>query len=442
MRRIDMRRASVPPAVRSTFPSMTLQEFFTWAGQRYALGGSGGATPAASFVGYVREVAERNGVVSGAVTARALLISQVEFVWHNNRLSATPGRMWTNQLLAPLERPGPVTRPELLHLAEQDVSYSGNWYAVRSGNEILRLRPDGVHVILGSDSGPVKGWVPSDARVIGITYSDPSKTDGRVESFLPDEIIHWKPEPHPIEWWRGQSWITAVINEIRNDGQATDHTSKFFEHAATPNLIFKMDPSLTVQKVEEIAESVNRRHAGAANAYRNMFIGGGAEPVVVGSENAALNLQGIQGGYETRIATRSRVPAVVLGIREGMQGSALNAGNYSQTRRLWADGWFTPTVKNLCAAVERGMFAKSRPADSDLSFDPAAVMFLQEDQKDAADIAQTNAQAIRSLVEAGYEPATVVDAVTTGDFSKLVHTGVFSVQLQPPMPGQSATTPA
>lgn len=430
MRRIDMRRASAPES-RSM---RSLQEYFSFLGQLYAIGGSYGTTPEASFVGYVRDVAERNGVVAGAVTARALLMSQIEFVWRNNRLSSTPGRQWMNAQLAILERPGPMTRPEMLFLAETDVSFAGNWYAVRDGNTLRRLRPDGVKVVLGSDAGPVDGWVPSDAQIIGYSYGDPTKVNGSSEFFLPDEIVHWKPEPHPLEWWRGQSWVTAVTREIRNDGQATDHTSKFFEHGATPNLIFTMDASLTAEQVTEIGEALNARHAGVGNAYRNMFLGGGADVKVVGSENAALGLRDIQGGYETRIAVRSRVPAAVLGIREGLQGSALNAGNYSQTRRLWADGWFTPTARTLCAALERGLFARTRPADSDLSYDPAVVLFLQEDQKDAAEIAQTNAQAIRSLVEAGYEPASVVDAVTTGDLTKLVHTGVFSVQLQPPSP--------
>lgn len=438
MRRIDIRRHA-PPAVleraRNPWPTIGLAEYFTYLGQQYALGGSAGVTPQANFVGYVRDVAERNGVVAGAVAARALLISQIEFVWRNNRTSATPGRAWSDQKLAILERPGPVTRPELLHLAEQDVSYAGSWYATRRGNELFRLQPDWISIVLGSNSDPVDDWVPPDARIVGYTYSNPKKPGAKVEAFLADEIIHWKPEPHPLEWWRGQSWITAVVREIRNDGQSTDHTSKFFEHAATPNMVFTMDPALSVEQVQRFADAVNERHAGAHNAYRNMFVGGGGKPVVVGSENAALNLRDIQGGYETRIATRSRVPAVVLGIREGMHGSALNAGNYSQTRRLWADGWFTPTVRNLCAALERGLYARNRPADSDLSYDPGAVLFLQEDQKDAAEIAQTNAQAIRALVEAGYEPKTVVDGVTTGDLTKLQHTGVFSVQLQPPGTG-------
>ena len=435
MRRIDSRR--VPERAKAPAAGLGFQEWMTLNGRQYSLDGSPGNNPEANFVGYVRGVTEANGVVAGAIAARATLISQVQFTWRNNRSSATFGRVFGNPDLSILERPGPVTRPELLNLAEQDVSNAGSWYCHRNGNELHRLRPDWVTVILGSNSDPVDDWVPPDTRIVGYGYRNPEKKTGRLEVFNPDEVIHWKPEPHPLEWWRGQSWITSVLNEIRNDGQATDHTSKFFEKAGTPNLVFKMDPKLTADQVEEFADITNRMHAGSSNAYKNMFLGGGTDVTVVGAASAALDLQGIQGGYETRIALRSQVPAVVLGIREGLGGSALNSGNYAVARRLWADKWFSPTVQGLCASVERVM---RRPSDADLWYDASQVLFLQEDQKDAADIQNVKAMSIRNLTDAGFDPLSVVDAIETGDFSKLSHSGLFSVQLQPP--GTPAAQPA
>lgn len=433
---------------RSVFPAASFQSYADWVvfqGQQYPLGTMSGSRPDMPdphFVGYVRGVHQRNGIVSAAVVARALLLSQLRFVWRNTRASSTPGRTFGASNLAPLERPGSSTRPDLLFRLELDASYAGNAYGVRRANTITRLRPDWVTVVLGSDQEP--SWdgdvmvAPSDAREIGIVYKpEGAGRKGRPEAFLPGEYFHWMPEPDPVDFWRGSSWVTSVLREVTTDGQASEHQSKFFEHAATPNLVFVMDPTKTSEQVAEFAKIVNEKHSGTGNAYRNMFLGGGSDVKVVGAENAALGLKDVQGGFESRIASRSRVPAVVLGIREGMAGSALNSGNYAQTRRLWADGWFSPTAQNLCAALESVM---KPPGDAELWYDPAEVLFLQEDQKDAADIAQTNAQALRALVEAGYDPDTAVDAVTTGDLSKLRHTGVFSVQLQPPTTGQS--TPA
>lgn len=435
MRLIDRLRAPEASSARSQWPGLSLDQYMTFLGNRYALGGSVGSNPAADFVGYVRDVGERNGLVYAAVTARAHLISQLRFVWRDS----VTGELDRRRNLEILNRPGTMTRPELLYLAEEDRSYSGTFYGWRNGAEIHRLRPDWVKVVLGSDMGPVgdeKGWVPPDARIVGFTYQNPTQPNGKVQAFAPGEIIQWKAEPHPIEWWRGQSWVTSVTDEIRNDGQVTDHTSKFFRNAGTPNLIFTMDPSLSADQVEEYAELVNAQTQGAANAYKNLYLGGGASVDVVGAKEAALSTKEIQGGYESRIASAARVPAVILGIREGMDGSALNSGNYAQTRRLWADGWFTPSSQSLCASFERVV----RPnAGSELWYDASEVLFLQEDAKDAAEIMATSLQAARAGVEAGYDPDSVTLAIATGDITKLTHTGVFSVQLQPPGSGEPDT---
>lgn len=422
---------------RSTFPAMSLQDYFTMLFQQQQYVGQAGASPlnpGDDFVAFVRNIHERNGVVSAAAVARALLVSQVRFVWRNNRSSATPGRVFGDRSLEVLERPGQVTRPELLYGAEMDVTYAGNAFIVREGSELVRLRPDKVTIALTSAMEPgADGALPADARVAGIIYKPSPSADAVV--YEPGEYAHWRPEIHPLHWWRGASWVTSLIDEVSIDHQATRHTESYFERAATPNLVYVMPETLTATQVEEYADAMDARHSGAANAYKSMYLGGGADVKVVGSDLSSIGLRDMQGSVETRIASRSRVPAVVLGIREGMQGSALNSGNYSQTRRLWADGWFAPHVQNLCAAIEAIV---PPAADAELWYDSSEVLFLQEDQKDAAEIAHTNAQAIRAYTEAGYEPDSVVEAVATGDVTKLRHTGVFSVQLQPPTSGESA----
>jgi hypothetical protein len=93
-----------------------------------------------------------------------------------------------------------------------------------------------------------------------------------------------------------------------------------------------------------------------------------------------------------------------------------------------------------------GSFAKlvNVPAGAELWYDGRDISFLQEDQKDEADIQQTQAVTIRELINSGYEPDSVVSAVSAGDFSLLKHTGLVSVQLQEPgsSPGAAASNGA
>lgn len=406
-------------------------------GSKYVTGARGSKPDEVdnTFVSRINQIHRKHGTIAAAVATRALLMSQVRFQWRNPE-----GALFGDRTLRVLEQPGSTTRPELLSRLEYDVSYSGTAVVARRGDRLFRLSPDRVRFVLGSDSDP--SWdgdvmiPPYDTAVVGVTY-DAGKSkenrQGQIEVFTAGEFATWAPEPDPIHFWRGASWVTSVVREAMLDGQVIDHQGKFFEQAATPGLVFLMNPQLDAEGVKAYRDVVDASHAGGKNAYKNMFLGGATDVKVVGSPIEDLGLGHLQGTFENRVAVRSRIPAVVLGTKESLSGSSLNAGNYAAARRLLADGWFSPTVDGLCAALESIV----TPPDGgvELAHDPARVLFLQEDQKDAADIMQTQMAAARQGVEAGYEPASVVAAINTGDITKLVHTGNVSVQLQPPGSG-------
>lgn len=368
-----------------------------------------------------------NGVIGAAIAARAYLISQLRFRWQR-----PDGSYFTTADLDVLNRPELVRRSLLLNQAERHVSLHGAAFFARQNRTepITLLRPDWVTLLFQSDHDASAALQQHDAKLFALVYKPGGSETAPPVMFAPDEFAMWAPEPDPTCWWRGSSWVTALINEILTDRQANDFTAKFFENGATPQVIVSLDPSVTKEQAETYAAMVNEKHAGAQNAYKTMFIGGGAQPHVVGSDLKSLSMREIHGLIETRIAVRSRVPAVVLSIAEGLGGSALNAGNYAQTRRLWGDGWFSPHAQDLCAALAPLV---NRPGnDVELSFDPSLIEFLQEDRKDEAEIRQANAVTARQLVEAGYDPDSVTTYIDTSDVKALKHTGNLSVQLQPP----------
>jgi hypothetical protein len=71
------------------------------------------------------------------------------------------------------------------------------------------------------------------------------------------------------------------------------------------------------------------------------------------------------------------------------------------------------------------------PGGSELWYDDRDIPALHESSRDAAEIQQIDALTIHSLITAGFTPDSVVDAVTAGEFSRLSHTGLYSVQLLP-----------
>ncbi|HON76518.1 MAG TPA: hypothetical protein PLQ23_15365, partial [Dermatophilaceae bacterium] len=194
-----------------------------------------------------------------------------------------------------------------------------------------------------------------------------------------------------------------------------------------------------------IVDLFAERHEGAANAWKALHLFGGADPVTIGSNFRDLDFKSVQGAGETRIASRARVPASVLGISEGLAGSALNAGNFSQARRQFGEQFAYPSWRLMCEALAPLVAV---PAGAELWYDTTDVAFLHEDAKDAAEVVSTQATAIRTLTDGGYDPDAVVTAVTGGDLSTLLsqHSGLVPVQLQPPGSGNmndgpSAPTP-
>lgn len=418
--------------------------WFRYGGVSYPIGVLPGSDPTVSdgtFRSMVQDVHNQSGPVSSAVAARALLLSQVQFAWREHGTSTA---LTTTPALNQIQFPGNMTRSELLFRLECDASYAGNAFVARRAGSVYRLDPPRVTFAFGSNSEPRwnsdnEAILPFDARVVALIYNR-SETPGPadvadLEVFRAGEFAHWKPEPDPLHWWRGSSWITSLLKDVvALDGQISDHQSKFFEHAATPNLVFLMNPELGADGVKAYAEIVNQEFAGTDNAYKNMFLGGATDVKVVGQDLSKLSLKDLQGGLETRIAMRSRVPAVILGAREGLSGSSLNTGNYTAARRLFADGWFSPTVGGLCEALESLI---QPPAGKRLAHDPASILFLQEDRKDEAEINSAKVTAIRTLVDGGFDPDTAVATIAPEWAGKLDHAGLLSVQLQEP--GASAS---
>jgi hypothetical protein len=60
------------------------------------------------------------------------------------------------------------------------------------------------------------------------------------------------------------------------------------------------------------------------------------------------------------------------------------------------------------------------------------IPFLQEDAMDAAEIMSRKMLTVESGIRAGYTPDSITAAVDAEDVTLLEHTGLFSVQLQPP----------
>lgn len=375
-----------------------------------------------SFSGYVQGAYKSDGVVFATILARSLLFTEARFQFQRI-VKGKPGDLFGSPELAILENPWPNgTTGELLARMEQDVSLSGNAYVAREGNRLRRLRPDWVSIIL--TAAPDEA-VESD--VAGYLYRPGgmlSKAEAKL--YLPNEMVHWSPIPDPEAQYRGMSWITPVIMEIQSDKAATLHKKKFFDNAATPALTVAFKETVTEDQFDEFMEGLRANHEGADNAYKTMFLAGGADVRVTGSDFRQMDFKAVQGASETRIAAAGGVPPIIIGLSEGL--SSATYSNYGMARRKFGDHWARPQWRSACAALSSVI---NVPPGTRLWVDTSDIAFLREDQKDVAEIQSMEAQAIRTLTDGGYKHESVKSAILANDWSLLQHSGLYSVQLVP-----------
>lgn len=385
-----------------------------------------GEEQSTGFDALANRMIQTNPVVFSAFNIRMSVFAQARLVWLRRR-SGKVVDQFGDQRLAIFEKPWlGGTTSDLLARMELHNTAAGNAFVRRGRGRLHLMRPDWVKIILGSRLNPDEPGLAEDAEVAGYLYDPPA---GRPKVYLPDEVAHYAPTPDPDSIYRGMSWLRAVVDEVHADDAATTHKDMFWRNAATPNLVVKFDSTVAREEAIELAELIEDGHTGLANAFKTLYLGGGADAEVVGATLQEADLSKVQGKGETRILMAAGVHAVIAGASEGLAGSSLNSGNYNSAKRAFSDIHLQHLWQNAVASLS---VLVDTSDGVELWFDKSEVPFLQDDLKDTADIQQARATAISTLVTAGYESESVVDAITNDDYSQLEHTGLFSVQLHEP----------
>jgi len=441
--RVQAAATNAPQRPKSV-KAFTMPPFWANDGARVAFGHSTGPEEWAgdTYDSYATDVLKGNSVVFSVALARMRVFGQARFAWRTY-VDGRPGELHTTPDLAIFDKPwSNGTAGEMLGRMELDDTCAGNSFQVRcdrsgrlgnaavasDGLFIARLRPDRVKIIIDAPSGDVNG---PDARVIGFGYRSPTRA-GEPWLFLPEEVAHYSPIPDPDARYRGMSWLTPVIREIRADRAMTRHITRFLQSGASPAIVVKMSDDLDDDEFEAFVKKFKDMYEGVENAGKTIFISGGADVTALTFNFKDLDLGNIQSKVETRIAMAGGVHPSILGSSEGLEGSSLNTGNLSALRRIFVDANVRDLWNKAAASLET--LVKVPAPGERLTVDTRDVPFLQDDADKEAAVRTSDAATIKGLIETGYAPDAVLEYIITRDWAKLrgKHTGLLSVQLRNP----------
>lgn len=413
----NLRRRHVDDEVRAA-PGMSweaVQNLFSVNGHLYSTFRAGEG----------RHLVRECGPVYAVLDRRISVMGDARPMWQRLR-NGRPDELYSTRDLEVLRRPWPGgTWRHLVAACEADVATCGNSYWTRLDGRLVRLNPDWVTIVTGDVE--IDG-VKVGEELLGYVVQRHGRNEPGI-TLEPAQVAHYRPGAPVESAFRGESWLAAVAYDASSDLQLTHYKGNYLKNGAMPSLAVTYEPTIPQETLEAFVPVFAEKFTGSLNAGKVMHFLGGRDVKTVGATLDQLAFKAVQGAGETRIAAAAGVPAVVAGFSEGMQGSSLNAGNYVATRRLFADAKIRPLLGALCEAFAALLPA---PGDSRLWYDDSDVSFFQEDVADDANIKSTLASTMRQLIEAGYTPDSVKEAVTSGRFEHLEHTGLTSVQLLQP----------
>lgn len=388
-----------------------------------------------SFRGFIHGAYKTNGIIFAVMLARQLPFQQARFQFQR-REGGRLGELYGTNDLRILEKPWPrATTSNLLARMIQDADLAGNFLAYRKGaDRLYRMPPDWVTIIVGSESDPDDAGNAIDAELVGYLYHPGGPAAKKTPiPLLPEQVAHFAPIPDPEFRFKGMSWLGPIVEEVMGDKAAMVHKRRFFEQGATPNVVVTGVPAPNEDAFKRWVASFQAEHGkGVLDAYKTLFLSGSADAKVIGSDLKQVDFKVTQGNGETRVCAAGRVPPIIVGLSEGLEAATYS--NYGQARRAYADTTLHPLWGEAAGALAPVVKV---PGGSELWYDVRGVPFLAEDQKDEAEIKQKDAATIKSLIDAGFTPESVVAAVNGGDYKWLKHTGLVSVQLF--APGQGPT---
>lgn len=440
----ERRRGRHPKGEKRSHPVSSFQDLVNWyqitgggtfqTGVRTTMVGEDSEGIPANLEGLTESALKANSIVWTLEMLRMAIFSEARFAFRSIQ-GSRPGPFLPTTIDI-LRKPWPNgTTGDLATAMIVDADVAGNAFIVNAAGELVRLRPDWVTILLedrrfGRTSSGEIGRLGK--RLTGYAYTEGGVGSGNEPVVLmPNEVAHFAPFPDPTASFRGMSWMTPVVREIKADNQATDHKSAFWQNAATPNAKISFDPAIvkTQDQMDEWIDVFEALHRGPERNGNTLYLGAGADMEVIGRDFQQMDYKNVVGAGETRLAAAAGLTAVVAGFSEGMQGSSLNAGNYQVIKRKIGDTTFRPLWRNAAGSLETIV---RPPPGAELWFDTRDVAFLRDDEKDEANIFGEYANGIRQLTDGGYDPETVVAAAAQMDIALLDHTGLLPIQVQPP----------
>ncbi|MDD5068078.1 MAG: phage portal protein [Candidatus Pacebacteria bacterium] len=202
--------------------------------------------------------------------------------------------------------------------------------------ELWNLRPDMMTIML--DPGKV---------VAGYKFT---KGDGTEVPFAPEDIIHIKDYPNPLNQYQGMSALMPARVRVQTEEFATKYQRDFFLNSARPDAVLKTEKFMTPKQKSELKKFWNKQHRGISNSSKIGILTGGMEYQLISLNQK--DMEYIEGIKLTRddILVAFKMTKAVLGITEDV-----NRANAETAMYVFLSEVVVPEIKAIIEKLNEEM---------------------------------------------------------------------------------------
>jgi|GEM_PF-2248832 len=274
-----------------------------------------------------------------------------------------------HELARLLARPNPdMSVDDFTRAITMYQAIAGNmfWEKERSGAGrvvgLWPMRPDRVGIV----SMTSKPGERVKQRILNYTW----RHHADVVRLPASDVIHFK-EPNPRDELFGLPPLAAGAREGDIDNRATNYVGSFFDNAAVPKGLLKVQGRIDPAEEKRLKERLERLFSGRAGWHDPLILGEGSEWTELAESFKDMDFPNLRKITETRLCMIFDVPPIIIGSFAGLERGTY--ANYGQARQSYTQETVIPmyrrrdTVLNRMLAPEFGKGVRVRSDTSKLA---------------------------------------------------------------------------
>lgn len=394
-------------------------------GSAYGVGGS--SSPEAMMRAY--------GTVStlfAIVDRLATSVSKPD--WHLMR-KGTETEVTSHPCIDLWNNPNPFyTQNDFIEAVQQHMDLVGEqWWIVGRSKlgvgpplELWPVRPDKMN--------PVPD---PEAFISGYVYSN----GGEKVPLTAQEVI-WTKKQNPLDPYRGIGPVQTILTDLDSDKYSAAWNANFFRNNALPGGVIEVDAHLDDQQFEELVLRWREQHQGVANAHRVAILEK-AHFQEMKYTQRDMQFQQLRQMTQEIIAMAFGFPMHMLGVTKDV-----NRAN-AETQEIMYQRWLVvprlERIKQLLNTKLLPMFGEGQADQYEWVYDDPT----PEDKKGDAEVLAAAATAVKTFIDAGFDPSDVLEACHIEPMKRaetppppaLAAPGPVQQPGQAPPPGQAHPNP-